>query len=159
MRRQQVWLAVSGPEPAVRMITDIGVERRSDMALMSMIDKAKGATEGLGDLAQAKVKDWLVDYKKAVAVLDTVGFTVGKFSVGMGALPEIHTSLVGSIENIREERLRAMIDEHKSEDLLVSLLRTLIWARWGWEQMELKLTGVTLHVTLGVPPKLSAEIH
>jgi hypothetical protein len=50
-------------------------------------------------------------------------------------------------------------EEHKSEDLLVSLLRTLIWTRWGWEQMELKLTGVTLHVTLGVPPKLSAEIH
>jgi hypothetical protein len=134
-------------------------ERRSAMALMSMIDKVKGATEGLEDLAQAKVKDWLTEYKKAVAVLDTFGLKVGKFSVGVGALPEIHTSLVGSIENIREERLRAMIEEHKSEDLLVSLLRTLIWARWGWEQMELKLTGLTLHVTLGVPPKLSAEIH
>lgn len=130
------------------------------MALMSMIvDKAKGATEGVGDLAQAKVKEWLADYKKAAAVLETFGFTVGKFSVTMGALPEIHTSLVGSIEKVREDRLRAMMDEHKSEDLLVSLLRTLSWARWGWEQMESKLTGVTLHVTLGFPPKLSAEIH
>lgn len=130
------------------------------MALMSMIvDKAQGATEGVGDLARAKVKEWLTDYRKAAAVLETLGFTVGKFSVAMGALPEIHTSLVGSIENVREERLRAMIDEHKSEDLLVSLLRALIWARWGWEQMESKLTAVTLHVTLGFPPKLSAEIH
>lgn len=130
------------------------------MALMSMIvDKAQGATEGVGDLARAKVKEWLADYKKAAAALETFGFTVGKFSVAMGALPEIHTSLVGSIENVREDRLRAMIDERQSEDLLVSLLRTLIWARWGWEQMESKLTAVTLHVTLGFPPKLSAEIH
>ncbi len=129
------------------------------MGLKDMIDKAKSATEGLGDLAQAKVKDWIAEYKKAAAVLETLGFTVGRFTVGMGAFPELHTSLVGSIEKIREDKLRTMIDEHKSEELLVALLKTLIWARWGWEQMESKLTGVTLHVTLGVPPKVSAEIH
>jgi len=129
------------------------------MALKDMIDKAKSATEGLGDVAQAKVKDWIAEYKKAAAVLETLGFTVGRFTVGMGAFPELHTSLVGSIEKIREDHLRTMIDEHKTEELLVALLKTLIWARWGWEQMELKLTGVTLHVTLGVPPKVSAEIH
>jgi hypothetical protein len=129
------------------------------MALKDMIDKAKSATEGLGDLAQAKVKDWITEYKKAAAVLETLGFTVGGFTVGMGAFPELHTSLVGSIEKIREDHLRTMIDEHKTEELLVALLKTLIWARWGWEQMESKLTGITLHVTLGVPPKVSAEIH
>ncbi len=129
------------------------------MGLKDMIDKAKSATEDLGDVAQAKVKDWIAEYKKAAAVLETLGFTVGRFTVGMGAFPELHTSLVGSIEKIREDRLRTMIDEHKTEELLVALLKTLIWARWGWEEMELKLTGVTLHVTLGVPPKVSAEIH
>ncbi len=129
------------------------------MGLKDMIDKAKSATEGLGDLAQAKVKDWIAEYKKAAAVLETLGFTVGRFTVGMGAFPELHTTLVGSIEKIHEDHLRTMIDEHKNEELLVALLKTLIWARWGWEQMESKLTGVTLHVTLGVPPKVSAEIH
>jgi hypothetical protein len=129
------------------------------MGLKDMIDKAKSATEGLGDVAQAKVKDWIADYKKAAAVLETLGFTVGRFTVGMGAFPELHTSLVGSIEKIREDKLRTMIDEHKTEELLVALLKTLIWARWGWEQMESKLSEVTLHVTLGVPPKVSAEIH
>jgi hypothetical protein len=129
------------------------------MALKDMIDKAKSATEDLGDLAQVKVKGWIAEYKKAAAVLETLGFTVGRFTVGMGAFPELHTSLVGSIEKIREDKLRTMIDEHKTEELLVALLKTLIWARWGWEQMESKLSGVTLHVTLGVPPKVSAEIH
>jgi hypothetical protein len=129
------------------------------MALKDMIDKAKSSTEDLGDLAQAKLKSWIAEYKKAAAVLETLGFTVGRFTVGMGAFPELHTSLVGSIEKIHEDKLRTMIDEHKTEGLLVALLKTLIWARWGWEQMESKLGGVTLHVTLGVPPKVSAEIH
>jgi phage-related protein len=129
------------------------------MALASLIDKVKSGTEGLGNLAQGKVEEWLAEFKKATTVLETFGFTVSKLSIGMGALPEIHASLVGSIQNIREDRLQAMIDEHKGEDLLVSLLKTLIWARWGWERMEVKLTGVTLNVTLGVPPKLTTEIH
>jgi hypothetical protein len=129
------------------------------MGFKDMIDKAKSATEGLEDVAQAKLKDWLADYKKATTVLETLGFTVGQFTVAMGTFPELHTTLVGSIEKIHEDHLRAMIDEHKNEELLVALLKTLIWARWGWEQMELKLTGVTLHVTLGIPPKVSAEIH
>src|SRR6266568_2687428 len=101
-------------------------QRRSAMALKDMIDKAKSATEDLGDLAQAKVKGWIAEYKKAAAVLETLGFTVGRFTVGMGAFPELHTSLVGSIEKIREDKLRTMIDEHKSEELFIALLKTLI---------------------------------
>ena len=129
------------------------------MALTSLMDRVKNSTEGLGNLAQTKMEEWLAEFKKATTVLETFGLTVSKFSVGMGALPEIHASLSGSIEDIHEDRLQAMIDAHKSEDLLVSLLKTLIWTRWGWERMEVKLTGVTVNVTLGVPPKLSAEVH
>jgi hypothetical protein len=129
------------------------------MTLTSLVDRVKNGTEGLGDLAQAKVQEWLAELKRATTVLETFGFTVGTLSVGMGALPEIHVSLMGSIEKIREDRLQAILDEHKGEELLVSLLKTLIWTRWAWEHVEVKLTAVTLHVTLGVPPRLSAEIH
>src|SRR5262249_48537377 len=126
-------------------------ERRPNMALTGLMDKVKVNTEGLADVAQAKVKEWITEFKNATALLETFGFTVSRFSIGMGALPEIHASLEGSIEHIREDRLRAMIDEHKNEELLVSLLKTLIWTRWGWEHMEIKkLTGVTLNVTLGI---------
>jgi hypothetical protein len=49
-----------------------------------------------------------------------------------------------------------MIDEHKTKELLVARLKTLIPARWGWEQMELRLTEVTFHITLSLPLKGSA---
>src|SRR5262245_61826081 len=93
-----------------------------DMALRDMIDKAKSATDGLGDLAQTQLKGWLADFKKAAAVLETFGFTIGKVGFGMGALPEIHTSLVGSIDDIHEDKLQKLMEEHKGEELLVSLL-------------------------------------
>ena len=106
-----------------------------------------------------RVNKWLDEYKKAMRVLETFGFTVGKFSVGMGIFPEIHTSISGSIENIREEGLKKLIEEHQTERLLVSLLNGLITARRLWEHVELKLTSVTLDITLGVLPKINVEAH
>lgn len=127
------------------------------MALKDFMETLKGKTEGLADVAKVKVNEWLDEYKKAIAILEMLGFTVGKFTVGMGMLPEIHTSISGSIEDIREESLKKIIEEHKEETLLVSLLNALIMARRFWERAELKLTGVTLDVTLGVPPNIKVN--
>lgn len=124
-----------------------------------IIGTLKEKSEVLGDVAKEKVNEWLDEYKKAIAVLETFGFTVGKFTVGMGILPEIHFTVLGSIENIREDSLKKIIEEHKAETLLVSLLNALIMARRFWEHMELKLTGVTLNITLGVPPTIKVDIH
>jgi len=116
-------------------------------------------TEGLGDVAKGKVNEWLDEYKKAMAVLEKLGLKVGKFTVGMGIFPEIHTSISGSIENVREDGLKRLIEEHQAETLLVSMLNALITARRFWEHMELKLTGVVMNLTLGVPPKINVEVH
>ena len=130
------------------------------MGLLDIVELAKSATHGLGGLAEKQSKEWLGDFQKAVDVLETFGFTVGRFSVSMGALPELNTTLEGSIEKIQEDRIQKMIDEHKTDELLVALLKALIWVRWGWAHMELKkLTGVTLYVTLGLPPRIRAEVH
>ncbi len=129
------------------------------MALRDVMGEIKRQAEGLGDVAKGNVNEWLNQYKKAIVVLEKFGFTVGKFTVGMGILPEIHTSISGSIENIREDNLKKMIEEHRTETLLVSLLDALITAKRFWEHVELKLTSVTLDVTLGVPPCIKVDFH
>lgn len=129
------------------------------MALKDLVGAIKGATEGLGDVAKGKMDEWVDEYKKAIVVLETFGFTVGKFTLGMGVLPEINTSISGSIQNIREDNLKKLIEEHQAETMLVSLLNALIMIRRLWEHMQLKLTSVTLHITLGVPPTIKAEVH
>lgn len=129
------------------------------MALKDLMETVSKKTEGFGDVAKGRVNEWLDEHKKAIAVLEKLGFKVGKFTVGMGILPEIHTSISGSIENIREDGLKKMIEDHQAETLLVSLLNALITARRFWEHMELKLTAVTMDLTLGVPPKINVEVH
>ena len=123
------------------------------------MDTVSKKSEILGGSAKEKINEYLDEYKKAVATLEKLGFKVGKFTVGMGILPEVRTSISGSIENIREDGLKEMIEEHKAETLLVSLLNALITARRFWEHMELKLTGVAVDLTLGVPPKINVEVH
>ena len=79
----------------------------------------KEKTEGLGGKFKGKVDELLDEYKKAIVVLDTFGFKVGKFNFSMGVIPEINTTISGSIENIREDGLKKIIEEHQAEKLLV----------------------------------------
>ena len=129
------------------------------MGLKGMMGTLKEKAAGLEDLAEEKVNEWLDEYKKATAVLATFGFTVDKFTVGLGLPPEIHTSFSGSIEKVHPENLKKMIEEHQGESLLIGLLKALILARRCWERVELKVTAVTLNVTLGVPPAIAVDIH
>jgi hypothetical protein len=109
------------------------------------------------DTIEAKLQEWRDQYKKATAVLETFGFQVEKVSLNM-VPPEINSSFLGSIENIREEKLRNMIEEHKAETLLVAMLKMLIMTRWVWEHMEPRAKSVTLHLTLGILPHVKTEL-
>lgn len=129
------------------------------MALKDLMGTIKDKAEELEGVTKGKLTEGLEEWKKAIAVLETFGFTVGRFTVGMGILPEIYTSITGSIENIREDDLKKMIQGKPDEKLLVSLLDALITARRLWEHLELKLTSVTLNVTLGLPPKVAVEMN
>ena len=129
------------------------------MALIDLMPGLHMPMEVLDEVTKAKVTTWLDEYRKAIALLEDFGFAVGRFTVSMGILPEIHTSITGSIESIHEDALRKLIDERQAEPLLVSMLKALITLRHFWEHVELKLKSVTINVTLGVPPKIAVEAH
>ena len=89
------------------------------MDIKDLMSTVKEKTEGLGGKFKGKVDELLDEYKKAIVVLDTFGFKVGKFNFSMGVIPEINTTISGSIENIREDGLKKIIEEHQAEKLLV----------------------------------------
>ena len=128
------------------------------MALRDVMGTIKEKAEELEAVTEGKVTEGLDECKKAFAMLEAFGFTVGSFTVGMGILPEIRTSISGSIENIHEDELKKIIQAQPEEKLLVSLLDALVTAKRLWEHVQLKLTSVTLNVTLGLPPKVTAEM-
>ena len=126
---------------------------------MDLKDIFMKGKEELISLSMGKINEWLDDYKKAITVMETFGFTVGKVEVEMGLPPKVLTSILGSIENIQTENVNKLIEEHQGETLLAGLLRALILIKQIWKSLDLKLTGVILKVTLGISPKIDAEIY
>lgn len=129
------------------------------MEFKSLMSKAKEATGVLGDFAGDKLTEWMDDYRRATEVLATLGFEVGKFRIGMGVLPEVHTTLSGKVADIRKDRVEALMKEHESEPTTVALLRGLLLARQVADHVQGALNSVTLHVKLGIPPGVEVELH
>ena len=88
------------------------------MALRDVMGTIKEKAEELEAVTKGKVTEGLDECKNAIATLEAFGFTVGSFSVGMGILPEIRTSISGSIENIHEDELKKIIQAKPEEKLL-----------------------------------------
>jgi hypothetical protein len=130
-----------------------------DLISTDVVNKAKEKAAGVGDIAQSRLMEWLDEFRKAAATLETFGFTIGKFSFGMGVMPEVHTSLNGRLADIKTDAIEKMLDQRAEDKLLCGLLRALLMARQCADRVELKLTEVTLHITLGIPPNISVEVH
>ncbi|MNC90216.1 hypothetical protein D3C83_62880 [compost metagenome] len=49
--------------------------------------------------------------------------------------------------------------DHQDNSSTVTLLKGLLLAKRVSDHLEGKLEGVTLHVTLGIPPGVTVELH
>jgi hypothetical protein len=132
------------------------------MVLKKGMPDLKGVKEKAADMGgatKAKIDETLEEFKKAINLFGKFGFKVGKFKVGMGALPEVNTSVSGSLEKVQVENMRQLIEDHKDNKLLVSMLKALITAKEVRDRVELPyFTGAKLDIKLGVPPKISFDL-
>jgi hypothetical protein len=132
------------------------------MGLKKGIPDLKGVKEKAADIGGAtksKIDETLEEFKNAINLFGEFGFKVGKFKVGMGALPEINTSVSGSLEKVQVENIKQLIVDHKDNKLLVSMLKALITAKEVRDRVELPyFTGAKLDIKLGVPPKISFDL-
>ena len=126
---------------------------------MDLLGKLKSTAASLGELSQGKLMEWLDDYKRATATLETLGFKVGHFTVSMGLIPEVRTSFIGTVEAVQVDKLEALAAAKADDQLLVGLLKALVVARKFHDHVDLKLKEIVLNVTLGVPPKIDVESH
>ena len=126
---------------------------------MPDIKGVKGKAADLGGATKAKIDETLEEFKNATVLFGKFGFKVGKFKVGMGALPEITTSVSGSLEGVQVENISQLIEDHKDNKLLASMLKALITAKEVRDRVELPyFTGAKLDIKLGVPPKISFDL-
>jgi hypothetical protein len=128
------------------------------MAFKDLIGKSATSTEESEGLLGGKVGEWLDEYKKAVAFMETFGFRVKNFSIDMSIPPQIHSSFTGLVSDIREDKIKQIIEEHQSERLTVLAGKALIMAKKFWERVESKQEGVELDVTLGLMPSINMRL-
>jgi hypothetical protein len=128
------------------------------MGFKDMVAAVSADAKGVLDVAGDKLMQWLDEYKKATGQLEVLGFKVGNMTVGMGVLPEVHTSFIGEIDNVDVARLTTMMEQKKDDKLLVALIKALLMAKKVHGHVDSKLKAVTLHATLGLPPSVSVEL-
>ena len=129
------------------------------MGFKDLMSNVSTLSSAVGELAGDKLSEWMADYKKATDTLETLGFEIGNFTVGMGLLPEIHTTLTGKIAHIQKDRIEQLMAKHDDHVSTVTLLKGLLLAKRVADHVQGRLESVTLHITLGIPPHVNVEIH
>lgn len=110
-------------------------------------------------VAQEQFNAVLDEYNKVLPVAESLGLSVGSFQVEMGILPEIKTSLVGSVERINQEVVQKLITDHQSNKILVAILNALLITKDLQQRLHIKaLKGIKVDVKLGVSPNVSVHL-
>jgi hypothetical protein len=126
------------------------------------IAKAKGdivSSEKFAGLLDEKINSLLGEYSQAVESLKALGFKVGKLHLEMGILPQISTSIRGSIDDLDPVKIQKMLDDNPDKKLLTAILSALLTVFRIREMVDLRNSkDVVLDVTLGVPPKVSVVL-
>jgi hypothetical protein len=132
------------------------------MNLGNLTDKlTKGITsnEKLAGLLDEKINMLLAEYSQAVSSLQTLGLVVGKIRVEMGLLPQVSTTIRGSINDLDPDKIQKLLDSNSDKKLLSAILSALLTLVRIRQVVDLKDSkNVVLDVTLGVPPKVSAQL-
>ena len=129
------------------------------MGLKDFVSATAANVSAVGGLVSGQVIEWVKDYKKATKTLETLGFEVGKFTIGMGVLPEIHTTLSGKVANIKQDQVAELMQQHQDHASTVTLLKSLLLAKQVSDHLEGRLECVTLNIKLGIPPNVEVELH
>jgi hypothetical protein len=125
------------------------------MAFGDLIKKVSDVASGSNE----KLAGVLEEYRRAISALEVFGLRVGKLRVVAGVLPEVSTTIVGSIEYLDPERIRQVMDENPDKRVLTSILSTLLTATSIRESVELNaLKAVKVDIVLGIPPKISVDL-
>jgi hypothetical protein len=127
--------------------------------LADKLTKGIASNEKLAGLLDEKINMLLGEYSQAVSTLQTLGLTVGKIRVEMGLLPQVSTTIRGSINDLDPEKIQKLLDSNPDKKLLNAILSALLTLVRIREVVDLKTSkDVVLDVTLGVPPKVSAQL-
>ncbi|MEA5519397.1 hypothetical protein VB854_10595 [Limnoraphis robusta CCNP1315] len=109
--------------------------------------------------AQEKVNNLLADYKEVIVLLKQIGIKVNNFQITTGiGVPQVTTNLSGSIGTVKSEEIKKLIESKENNKLLGLMLNPLLTVKEFQEKSVSELDQVTIHVVLGLPPKVTINL-
>ena len=127
--------------------------------LLKTVSDAKDKLMEAGLVSPDTVNYLLQEYKRAISVLEACGLRVAKCHVTVGVLPEITTSIIGSVDYLEEKRINELLQANQDKKLLTAVLSALLTVANIRQVVDLSsLQEVTVNVTLGIPPKITVDL-
>lgn len=124
-------------------------------------NQAKDKAAEVAAAAQEKVDAVLDEFNEMLPLVEELGLKVASFNIEAGILPQIKTSLVGSIDNIKEEAVERIIAEHEGNKILVAVLNAILMAKSIHQRLARAyisvLKALVIDIKLGVPPSISCR--
>jgi hemoglobin-like flavoprotein len=131
------------------------------MVLKKIAEQAQEKAAGVSAAAQEKIDALIDEFNAMLPFAEQLGLSVTSFHIEAGLLPQIKTSLVGSIENIKDEAIQSLIAEHEANKLLVALLNAVLMAKRIHQRLEGAyisiLKDIVIDIKLGLPPSISCR--
>ena len=131
------------------------------MALGKFLDKAdslKDKAEKLADTAVGSVNKLLEEFNDAIPTLKALGLSVKDVDFKMGILPEVRSTLTGSIQAVDSAKLQELIDNNSDKDLLTAVLRSLQAASHLRAPLaSVGFKGVEVNLKVGLPPNVAVR--
>lgn len=131
------------------------------MDFKKITNQAQEKAAGVAAAAQEKVDAVIDEFNNMLPFVEELGLSVASFNIEAGLLPQIKTSLVGSIDNIKDEAVQRLIQAHESNKLLVAVLNAILMAKNIHQRLKgayiSVLKNLVIDIKLGVPPSISCR--
>jgi len=121
-----------------------------------MFESLKGGSVGvILDKAQQMTRE----FNDTIPTIKALGLSVSNVSLGMGIVPEIGATLTGSVEALDQQRLKDMIERHRENKIVTTILEALGTASRLKDQLsQIGFKGIRVDVKLGIPPKVEVGL-
>ncbi|KKD37406.1 hypothetical protein WN50_14525 [Limnoraphis robusta CS-951] len=124
-----------------------------------VVGSLQDGTAVISAAAQEKVNNLLADYKEVIVLLKQIGIKVNNFQITTGVgVPQVTTNLSGSIGTVKSEEIKKLIESKANNKLLGLMLNPLLTVKEFQEKSVSELDQVTIHVVLGLPPKVTINL-
>ncbi len=131
------------------------------MVFNKLSSQVKGKAEEVVAAGEEKIDAIIDEFNKMMPFAEELGLSVASFDIEAGLLPQIKTSLVGSIENIKDETVERLISENESNKLLVAIFKAVLTAKSIHQNLEgayiSVLKDLVIDIQLGIPPSIACR--